>query len=285
MKETRSEVTDRIMIILEVFEKHAGSKEAKLQIELARTKHLMPLMREIINNAKRGELPGFLAGGVYAIDKYYLFMKKKAAKIKRELEYIRRKRGVTRVRRNLLGLPTVSIIGYANAGKTTLFNNLTGYEKPVGEKPFTTLLPKTGRIKGGKKILLIDTVGFIVKVPPEIIEAFYSTLEEIVYSKLLYFVLDASEDSNIIIKRVNEAAATLGHIGALYKPLIIVMNKKDLLNPKLIMEKKKRIMKESIEKLPNTINIIPVSAEKKLGLEKLVNETWKHLFLKQESLE
>ncbi len=274
IKGTGREVLDRVAVILELFDMHAGSMEARLQIELARMRHTLPLIREIVNQAKRGEMPGFLAGGAYAVDKYYLYMKRKIASTRRKLEEIRRKRDVTRKRRKALGRPTIALVGYANAGKTTIFNRLTGYKKPVGDKLFTTLTPKTGRMAEKTGAFLIDTVGFIIDVPPTIIEAFYSTLEEIVYADALFFIIDSSENWETVLTRIKEGAKTLSNIDSLYKPVYFVLNKIDLIDKIRLKRLEDNVRLWGEKYLPETKGIISVSGKKGWGIVKLVKTIW-----------
>ena len=269
MKRTGKRVIDRVQLILEIFANHAGSKEAKLQIEAARIRHEIPLIREYIRRSKMGELPGFLGPGGYAIDAYYRHLRKRLAKIRRELEALRRTRAVRRRSRERQGFLHVSIVGYASAGKTTLFNALTGESKPVGREYFTTLHPKHKRTKHkGVDIVLIDTVGFIRDIPPEIIEAFYSTLEEISYSDVILFVVDATDPLEIIREKAASGYDILARLGALGKPRIIALNKTD------------RASKEHLERAVEILGelaagdpIIPISAKARTGLERLLDKT------------
>ncbi|HDN76223.1 MAG TPA: GTPase HflX, partial [Acidilobales archaeon] len=233
MRELGIEVLDKIELILQIFALHAGSKEAKLQIEMARITHQLPLIKEWIRRAKLGELPGFLGPGAYAIDTYYKHMKRRLAKIKRELAELRDRRSRERERRRRFGWPQVAITGYANAGKTTLFNTLTNESKPVGPEMFTTLTPKA---KGAYldatkdvKVIFVDTVGFIKDIPAEVIEAFYATLEEVSTADLAILVIDSSEPSFMVADKVRTSLKTLLKIGYIGKPLIIALNKIDLL--------------------------------------------------------
>ncbi len=228
---TSKPVIDRVLLILEIFSRHAGSREAKLQIELARIRHMLPIVREAIRRAKAGELPGFLGPGKYAIDKHYRYLVSRAAHVKREIEKIRLRRRRERERRKQSGLLHAAIIGYASAGKTSLFNTLTGSNRPVGEEYFTTLSPKRRAIElTGTRIALIDTVGFISNIPPELIEAFHATLEEAASADLELFIVDASEPEEVIRSKIREGINTLYRIGALGKPLLLVLNKIDLVD-------------------------------------------------------
>lgn len=268
MRETGKEIVDRVSLILGIFALHAGSKEAKLQIELARIRHMLPIIKETIRYAKLGELHGFLGSGRYGYEKYYRMAKEKEARIRKELERLRKLRSLRRKHRRDLGYPLVSIIGYTCAGKTTLFNRLTGYTKPVGPEPFTTLSPKTASsYLNGYKVMFTDTVGFIRDLPPEIVEAFYATLEEIVESDIIINVVDASQKTHSVITEIYETRKTLEKIGVHGKPIIIALNKIDLLEA------------SEVEKIMSTISkvkepyeiIVPISALKGINIETLCN--------------
>ncbi len=231
MRELRAEVYDKVGLILDIFSVHAGSKEAKLQIEAARITHQLPLIREWVRRSKLRELPGFLGPGTYAIDTYYRHMKRRLARIKRELEELRKRRASERLRRARYGWPQVAIAGYANAGKTTLFNVLAGESKEVGPEMFTTISPKAkATLIKDRKVALVDTVGFIRDTPPEVIEAFYATLEEISEASLTLLVIDASEDEGEVLSKLRASLTTLENIGYQGRPLIIVLNKIDLID-------------------------------------------------------
>ncbi len=229
MRELKVDVIDKIMLILEIFALHAGSKEAKLQIEMARILHQLPLIREWVRRAKLRELPGFLGPGAYAIDKYYQHLKRRLSRIRRELSSLRTRRELERNKRRALGFPHIAITGYANAGKTTLFNKLTNEHKPAGPEMFTTLSPKAKRTNiNGLTAIIVDTVGFVRSIPAEIIEAFYATLEEVSSSDLALLVLDSSEDVDIVLTKLNSSLSTLAKIGYMGKPLVVALNKIDL---------------------------------------------------------
>lgn len=247
---TKREVIDRTLLLLEVFERNAGSQEAKLQIQMARMKHELPILRETVNRAKKGELPGFLAGGAYAIDKYYRHLRKKASEYAEKLERIRKQREFLRRKRLGNGFVSVAIVGYANAGKTTLFNTLTNSKKEVGSDPFTTISPKVSRSSSGLPLFYIDTVGFVMNVPPEIVDAFHATLEEITFSDIVLFVVDFTEKIDLVLRRLHDASYILRRIDAYHKPLVLLLNK--------------------IDKLSDTTNAL----EKILSLRKLVESEY-----------
>lgn len=272
MKATKARVIDRVMLILEIFARHAGSREAKLQIEMARIRHEIPMVRELVRRSKMGEYPGFLGPGGYAIDSYYRHLTRRLAKIRRELEEVRRIRGQRFRSRSRSGLVHVSIIGYASAGKTSLFNLITGERKPVGPEYFTTLHPKHRAVSvGGVRIAFVDTVGFIRDVPPEVVEAFYSTLEEITMSSAAIFVVDISEPLSDIREKISAGLETLSKIGAHGLPIVIAANKVDLVED----EMEERV--GYVEDLSKGVGggmieaVIPVSAKTGYGVNELLD--------------
>ena len=226
-RETRTELWDRTLLILEIFRLHAGSREAIMQIEMARLQHLLPLIREWIRRKRIGELPGFMGPGIQDIEKYYRHIQRRIVKLRRELRKVQNRRRLTRKKRDY---PHIAIVGYASAGKTSLFNLITGESKPVAEEFFTTLSPKhKASLINSHKVIFIDTVGFIRDIPPDIIEAFNATLEETVNSDIILFVLDASEPEEYIKEKFEAGINVLAKIGALHHPMIIALNKIDLL--------------------------------------------------------
>jgi len=272
MIETGVEVLDRTLLILEIFSLHAGSKEAKLQIELATLKHRLPIVRELIRRSKLKELPGFLGPGAYAINAYYKHMIFRIARIRRELEDIRKRRERERLGRQRLGYPHTAIVGYASAGKTSLFNLLTGEAKPVGPEYFTTLSPKHKLVEliNGFKTFLVDTVGFLWSVPPEIIEAFHATLEEVTHADVLLFVVDVSEPTHVIRRKVQEGIRILYRISSVGKPLLVIANKVDLIDEEELEEKLSIIEKTFHEDYPGFEGIIPFSVPRRYGVRELV---------------
>ncbi|MEM4032112.1 MAG: GTPase HflX [Zestosphaera sp.] len=231
IKELKLEVRDKILMVLEIFAGHAGSKEAKLQIEMAEITYQLPIVKEWIRKAKLGELPGFMGPGEYATETYYNHMRRRLAKIRKDLNELRIRRRKERELRVSKGFPHIAISGYANAGKTTLFNSLTKLSKPTGPEMFTTISPKVAlALIDCSEVVFVDTVGFIRDLPPEVIEAFYATLEEISFSDLAVLVLDSSESLNMIESKLKTSLDILSKIGYFGKPLIVALNKIDLSN-------------------------------------------------------
>lgn len=273
-KTTRRRVIDRVSLILEIFTRHAGSREAMLQIEAARIRHQLPLLREYVRRARMGEDPGFLGPGEYAIDRYRYSLERKLARIRRRLEELRKRRVDRLEARRRQGMIHASIVGYASAGKTTLFNALTRESKPTGEEYFTTLHPKHKAIVyDASRIVFVDTVGFIRRVPHEIIEAFRSTLEEVAYSDVIIFVVDVAEPQEDIAEKIEAGLDTLANIGAagLDGRLILAANKIDLLDPdtvKMRIDYIRRVIDPYIPGSP----VIPISAGKGVGVDHLLKK-------------
>ncbi len=269
MRILRLEVKDKVGLILEIFAAHAGSKEAKLQIEMAEILHKLPLVKEWIRRSKMTEFPGFMGPGRYAVDAYYTHMRRRLSRIRRELNELRRRRCLARALRSSKGMPQIAIAGYANAGKTTLFNRLTRESKPTGPEMFTTLSPKSkAAYVNGVKVVFVDTVGFIRNVPHEVIEAFYATLEEIVESDLTVLVVDASESIDVVLSKLDSSVRTLRTIGFIGKPLIVALNKVDLIgDATLVLSSASSLLKRIY---PWTCSTVAISALKGYGIDKLL---------------
>jgi len=260
---TKIEVIDRIQLILEIFTKRAGTKEAKLQIELAQLKYLLPKLKMYVKYTKREEFPGFHGPGYYQTAKYERMIKKRIAKIERELEKIRYEREERRKIRRELGFSLVALTGYSNAGKSTLLNKLTKSNVPANDKLFTTLGTYTRFAQfNGRKVLLSDTIGFIEDLPHLVIEAFKSTLEEITLADLIILVVDVSEPIQEIIRKINTANKVLEEVGATEKPILTALNKIDKLSSKEIEEKMSKIEE-------HVSNPVPISALYGYNLDKL----------------
>ncbi len=227
-KELGVEVEDRFQLILEIFASRAGTREAKLQIELARLKRELSFIKEALHLAKLEEFPGYMGGGEYVIDAYYRHAVARISKIERELRRIRERKGTYWVRRVESGLPALALTGYTGAGKTTLFNRLTGYVGYVDGKPFATLSTKVKRVRiRGHPALVSDTIGFIDCLPPLLIDAFYTTLGEILYADLILLLLDVSEEEGEILRKLDASLGILMSLGVPRERIILVANKID----------------------------------------------------------
>ena len=228
---TGVEVYDRIRVILEIFDSRAQSQEARLQVELATLKHRVPLIKETINLLRKGERPGLLAGGEIGTHQYLREITHKMARAQRELEEVARVREVRRKHRQRSSFVTVSIAGYTNAGKTSALNLLTEAGAEVDSKWFSTLSPLSRSVEGIEgRILINDTVGFIEDLPPWLIEAFQSTLEELYSSDLVLLVLDAGEPLEVLAGKAQTSLDILKR-GGEELPTMFLLNKVDMVAP------------------------------------------------------
>ena len=230
-KATHVEVIDRFQLILEIFTKRAKTTEAQLQIQLATMRNELRHAREKVRLSKGSEQPGFMGLGAYEADVYRDAIKRQVQTIQKKLARVHEKRVLQRERRTELGFLTISLAGYTNAGKSSLFNALTEDTVPVDNALFTTLSTTTRMVEfSNRKFLLTDTVGFIDRLPLSLIEAFHSTLEETIFSDLIILVLDLSEPIETIEKKNNVCLETIERLGAAGIPTVTALNKIDLIN-------------------------------------------------------
>ena len=229
-KVCKIDILDRERLILEIFELRASTAESRIQIKLAQLRYDMVRAREKVKLARAGEQPGFFGMGKYDADVYYLDIKKRSAILKKKLEREETRRELFRIQRSRAGLPTISIAGYTSAGKTTLFNTLTGESKMEGKEVFTTLSTFTRAInlKNDQKLLISDTVGFISKLPAYMIDAFKSTLQDITYSDLVLLVVDISQPIEEIKKKLDSSIHIMNELKVPMTKVLYVMNKVDM---------------------------------------------------------
>ena len=223
-------ILDREALILEIFESRATSSESQLQVKLAQMRYEMGRAKEKVRLAKMGEQPGFLGIGKFEVDVYYNDIKNRVQTVKSKLKKAGEQRKLHRQSRKRLGFKTISLAGYTSAGKTTLFNKLTGEVREQSDELFTTLSTTTRRVNINQKPFLIsDTVGFISKLPAYMIEAFKSTLEELLYTDVTVLVIDASDSLFDLKKKFHSCKKTLNEIGVDQDKIIYALNKSDLL--------------------------------------------------------
>jgi GTP-binding protein HflX len=225
-------VVDRTTVILDIFASHAGSAEGKLQVELAQLEYNLARMRGLWSHLERlGGGIGTRGPGETQIETDRRLARDRIATLRRRLEHVKGTRAVQRAERERAALPTIALVGYTNAGKSTLLNALTGSEVGVRDRLFHTLDPTTRALRlDGTPYLLTDTVGFISKLPHQLVDAFAATLEETRRAELLAHVLDASAPeahAEIMQRSVDQ---TLEEIGAGDRPRVLVLNKVDLLD-------------------------------------------------------
>lgn len=221
-------VIDRSMLILDIFALHAATAEGKLQVELAQLKYTAP---RLIGKGKQlsrlGGGIGTRGPGESKLESDKRHLARRVASLEAELEAVENTRRTTRSARDRSGLPRVAIVGYTNAGKSTLLNRLTDAGILAEDKLFATLDPTTRKftLPGGESVLLTDTVGFIRKLPHHLVKAFRSTLEEAALSDILLHIVDASDPEYPDEMKVTEEL--LAELGAGGKPTLIVYNKCD----------------------------------------------------------
>ncbi|MGE5561270.1 MAG: GTPase HflX [Chloroflexota bacterium] len=227
-------VRDRSTIILDIFAAHARTSEGKLQVELAQLSYALP---RLVGHGREMSRLGASAGlftrgpGETKLEIDRRTIRQRIADLRRDLEDVRRHRGIARQRRQDEGMPLVSLVGYTNAGKSTLMNALTGADVLTRDKLFATLDPTTRQfdLPGNRKALLTDTVGFIRKLPHQLVAAFRATLEEVVQADLLLHVIDASHPD--FQSQADAVTSVLAELGAGAKPVLTVYNKVDRLPP------------------------------------------------------
>lgn len=253
-------IVDRTGLILDVFAQHAHSSEGKLQVELAQINYMVPRLRGW------GEVMSRLGGGIgtrgpgetkLEVDRRRI--SRRLGTLKKELKDLERTRGLKRRKRERAGVPQVSLVGYTNTGKSTLLNALTGAAVLVEGRLFSTLDPIARRLTlpDGREAVLIDTVGFVKKLPHQLVEAFRSTLEETVRADLLVHVIDGTQSEPEV--QVDAVDRVLGEIKATNIPRVLVINKCDLVSG----ERREWLRK-------NFHGAVLVSAATGLGLEELL---------------
>src|ERR1700704_5019219 len=225
-------VVDRTTVILDIFASHAGSAEGKLQVELAQLEYNLARMRGLWSHLERlGGGIGTRGPGETQIETDRRLARDRIATLRRRLEHVKGTRAVQRAERERAALPTIAVVGYTNAGKSTLLNALTGAEVGVRDRLFHTLDPTTRTLRlEGRPYLLTDTVGFIRKLPHQLVDAFAATLEETRRAELLAHVLDASAPEEQAAVMRHSVEDVLTEIGADEAPRVLVLGKADLID-------------------------------------------------------
>ena len=235
--ELKMEILDREALILQIFEKRSSSAESKLQVQLAQARYEMSRARERVRLARGGEQPGFMGLGTFEVDVYYNEIKRRMINIKSKLAKSGKQRELHRQGRKRLGFKTISLAGYTSAGKTTLFNTLTGEQQEKNDELFTTLSTTVRRMTINQDVALIsDTVGFISKLPAYMIEAFKSTLEELLYADIIIVVIDANDHLDELRKKFKTCYTTLNDIGVEVDKMVFALNKSESLDEDEILD-------------------------------------------------
>lgn len=264
-------VMDRTSLILDIFAQHARTREGQLQVELAQYQYLLPrltrawthLARQAGGGAARGGAAGVgLRGpGETQLEVDRREIGRRIAQIKADLEGVRRHRRLHRKQRERVAVPLVAIVGYTNAGKSTLLNALSGADVLVEDKLFATLDPTTRRVTlpSGREVLFSDTVGFIQKLPTTLVAAFRATLEEINEADLLLHVVDITHQN--VCRQAETVAQTLADLGAADRPIVVALNKIDRLSDPALAP-------SSCRDFPNSV---PISATVGNGIPDLLD--------------
>jgi GTP-binding protein HflX len=265
-------VIDRTELIIEVFAQRAQTREAKLQIELAKVRYQFPRLKRMWTHLSRQSSGGgaFVKGeGEKQIEIDRRLLRRRVDRLKKEIEDVAQQRITQRSLRQRRGVPTFAIVGYTNAGKSTLLKALTQADVLVEDKLFATLDTTTRKFElpNHQDILLIDTVGFIRKIPHTLVAAFKSTLEEAVHTDILLHLIDASHP--MAESQAEDTMLVLKELGAAEHPMITVLNKVDQCENPAILAKLRLKYKKTV----------PISALHKTGFEELMDMMMKEISL------
>ena len=253
-----TKIMDRTLIILDIFASRASTNEGQIQVELAQLKYRQSRLTGLGKSLSRlGGGIGTRGPGEKKLEMDRRLIRDRIAQLNRELKDVKRHREITREQRNKNRIPVVAIVGYTNAGKSTLLNTLTGAGVLEEDKLFATLDPTTRNLKlpSKQEVLLTDTVGFIRKLPHHLIEAFRSTLEEAKYADIILHVVDGSNPQ--ADEQMHIVYETLTNLEVKNKPIITAFNKQD------------KIVGESIQRDFRADYIVRISAKQGDGLEQL----------------
>ena len=269
------DIIDREKLILEIFRLRSNTEESKIQIKLAELHYEAVRIKEKVRLAKRGEQPGFFGLGKYDADVHLLDIRRRISVLRKKLLKEEKRKLLQRTSRARSGFPTVSIIGYTSVGKTTLFNFLTGESKMVGIELFTTLSTSSRIVNiNGNQVMFSDTVGFISKLPAYMIDAFKSTLQELIFSNIILLVLDISQSYEIIKKQLSSSFTVLIHLGVSNAKIIYVFNKIDLVN---LEDAREKCQKLRLDESNN--NFVMVSSKTGMNVRVLLESIRSKIFV------
>lgn len=281
IRELHCDVVDRYEIILEIFDKMASDNVSKLQIELARLQKLAPYFRLAAAVRFRHDRPFFLSMGEYAYHSQLRELKNRQSRLRKQIEELKLEKKQQIEKRRRAGFPFVCIAGYYNAGKTSLFNVLTGENKLVTPYPFTTLSSKYQRryVNSDITLLFIDTIGFVIDLDPRLIQSFEINLEDIRASDIVLLLLEANEPTFTLKIKLLEGIKLLGGLGASKERMIIVFNKIDL------VKGVESTLEEELDLKRLNISWIAISAKERYNLDGLLNMIIEKLRILREKYE
>ncbi len=260
------EVIDRYDVTLMIFREAARDILSKLQIELAALEKSFPYIKLSASMKYKKMRAGFRGGGEYAYHKQVRAVQKRMKILRRKIDKLSAHKEMEILRRLKDGSKISVLTGYYNAGKTSLFNALTGFDKPTSDMPFTTLSSKYGVV--GDSIYVVDTIGFVLDLDPRLIASFKINLLDIEYSQRPILVVDISDKDLLMRIKLRESVKILESIGKDLSNMVIAANKVDKVEQGEV-DQKLKIIKEVIG---SSIPIIPVSAKEGIGLDELVEE-------------
>ncbi|MEM2247132.1 MAG: GTPase [Thermoproteota archaeon] len=268
------EVLDRYDLTLKIFDISSSDKASKIQIRLARLLKEIPYQKLLASIwFKTGrEHPGPRGLGEYAYHETVANLLKRKSLLEEEIEKMRKEKIMQLERRKKLGVPTVCITGYYNAGKTSLFNALTNLRKPVGPRPFTTLSSKYYLLPHRSfKIFLVDTIGFVMDLDPRLIEAFSLTLDDIRFSDIIVLTVDVSDPPKLMFLKVKTCLDFLNSLCIERNRIIVVFNKYDLIRNKIDVE----FLIKRLHSLIHGLDYCIISAKERIGLDSLFETIFK----------
>ncbi len=274
--EIGKEVIDRYELTLRIFNKMASDRLSKLQIELASIKKLFPYYKLKASQKYFKERPGYMGGGEYIYHNVLSGLRKLENKITKEIEAHKERKKERILKRKRKGTKIVCLVGYYNAGKTSIFNAITKCNKQVSDFPFTTIASKYSmRYSKGESFLIVDTIGFVLDIDPQLISSFEINLLDMQHADLLLHVIDVTDNFETIKLKYETTNRILDEIGLKERSQIYVLNKIDLLPQELIEERTKKLKKLIKGR------IYAVSALKRKNLQELIEGIMQVLYRKR----
>lgn len=266
------EVRDRTQVILEIFDRHASTPQAKLQIEQARLRYELPFERHQIRVRLQKEHTGDrpitdqVGAGEDILSKHMMEIRRRIADIDSKLQKIADSQSLKKKKRSSIGFVEVALAGYTNAGKSTLHNTLTSSGVEIADQLFTTLSTKTARLESlNRQVVISDSVGFISDIPESLMRAFNTTLMEISDADAILLVVDASDAIEEMERKIATCLDTFADIGANGIPVVMVLNKIDLID-------EDDLKKKELHFAEHSNSLVSISAKEHIGIKRLLEE-------------